>query len=67
VQPPANPADPLVVLAEKEFPPISPDKTVELPLPANANKRATAPVVIEITTTGNKSLVQRTAVPVQQE
>lgn len=61
VQPPANPADPLVVLAEKEFPPISPEKTVELPLPANANTRATAPVIIEITTAGNKPLIQRTA------
>lgn len=59
---------PAQVLAEKDFDAIPPDKTLELPLPVSADVLATlrGPLVVEITTLGSKSLVQRTALIVEQ-
>ncbi len=66
--PAANANQPAELLAEKEFPPIAPNQTLELPLdphsPASL-KQLTSPLILEITTPAPHALIQRTAIRIE--
>jgi hypothetical protein len=55
---------PPTLLAEKTFVPISPDKSLDVPLELSADLPKEHMLIAEITTAGTHPLIQRTALPV---
>ena len=63
LRPSTTPQTPPEVLSDGEFVPVLPGKALEIPIRLKETAPLARPLVAEITTDGNKPVIQRTAIP----